>query len=327
MYENCLFQERKLLLENGGVLHKNEQMSQQSEVNSAAKLVLDHLDGMDESDAIDWVSILSNDTDQRHIMGNLENRLRIGQFSLVKAFDQVHRRSAGDLMKCKESHRKELEEKLSAIWELERQLQDSLSLNRSHEKRLTKLRERLIQFEPMIETLQRFVRKARSEYVADRDNIDRLRKDCTSTIRDLLKTIRSKRDEVAMLEGKLQSAIQDVTARDTAIEQMESLVQRLCENYARQQKIINAPKSDVCIQVAPQNVSASVHVDFLSNDKGNQGRMSTLLDTENNKLPHDEFQLLPGHLFCALQNEKFPSRFGDTILPNCLQYRRAIDEL
>ncbi|EJK62694.1 hypothetical protein THAOC_16683, partial [Thalassiosira oceanica] len=79
LYENCLFQERKLLLDNGGSLHKNAQtLHHQFEVNGAAKSVLDHLDSADESDAIDWVSILSSDTDQRHILGNLENRIRIG---------------------------------------------------------------------------------------------------------------------------------------------------------------------------------------------------------------------------------------------------------
>ncbi|EJK51709.1 hypothetical protein THAOC_29094, partial [Thalassiosira oceanica] len=242
---------------------------------------------------------------------------------------QVHRRNARDLLECKESLRSDLEEKVAAIWELERQLQNSLSLNRSYEEKLTKLRGKLGQFEPKFETLRRFVRKVRSSYIADRENVDRLRGDCSrlsSTTRDLLKRIRSKRDEVAVLEGKLQDASQDVASRDAAIEQMESLVQRLSANYARQQKIINAPTKDVCVQVAPTQLNASVHVDFLSNNsKGKQG-MSISLDEEN-MLPLDEFQLLPGHLFDALKNEKFPSRFGDTILPNCLQYRRAIDKL
>ena len=334
-YENCHFQERELLLKNGGALHKNTQKLQQSEVNSAAKSVLDHLDSEDESDAIDWASILSSDTDQRHILGNLENRLRMGQFSIGNTFDQVHKRSAGDLLKCKESHEKDLQGKVSAIWELERQLQDSLSLNRSYEEKLTKLRGKFGLFEPKFEALRRFVLKIRSEYIAERANVNRLSSDCSrlsSTITDILERNQAKRDEVAVLEAKLQSANQDVAARDAAIEQMEGLVQRLSANYARQQKIITVPKFDACVQVAPHSVDASVHVDFMkSNNRGKQG-MSVSLGAEN-KLPLDEFQLLPGRLFDALQNEKFPSRFGDTVVPNCIQYpsrfeyRRAIDKL
>jgi len=75
------------------------QTLQQSKVNSAAKLVLDHLNSENDYDAFDWVRILSSDTDQTHILGNLENRLRTGQFSLGNKFDQVHKRSAGDLFK------------------------------------------------------------------------------------------------------------------------------------------------------------------------------------------------------------------------------------
>ena len=78
-------------------MHKNMQtLQQQSKVNSAAKLVLDHLNSENDYDAFDWVRILSSDTDQTHILGNLENRLRTGQFSLGNKFDQVHKRRAGD---------------------------------------------------------------------------------------------------------------------------------------------------------------------------------------------------------------------------------------
>ena len=122
-YENCLVQE-KLLVDNGSELHQNDRKLEASDkpTNDRARMVLWHLDNADESDLIEWSIVLKNETDQRHILGNLQNRLQMGQFSLDKAFQQVYKTHSIERRKCQEEHDEQLEERRSRIWELEQQL-------------------------------------------------------------------------------------------------------------------------------------------------------------------------------------------------------------
>ena len=126
-YENCLVQE-KLLLDNSSELHRNNQRLKSSSepTNDKARMVLNHLGNADESDVIDWASILVDETDQRHIMGNLQNRLQMGQFSLEKTFHKIYKSHASEVHRCQDEHDKQIEERRLRIWYVSNSIYSSL---------------------------------------------------------------------------------------------------------------------------------------------------------------------------------------------------------
>ena len=117
IYETCLSQER-LLVDNGSNLHRNNRLVKASlgPPNDKAQLVLDHLQRKDESTVIEWASILLDETDQRHILGNLQNRMQMGQFSLDKAFRDISKAHEAAMHKCHNEHSTQMEERRTRIW-------------------------------------------------------------------------------------------------------------------------------------------------------------------------------------------------------------------
>ncbi|KAL7552805.1 hypothetical protein ACHAWF_016061 [Thalassiosira exigua] len=318
-YENCLVQER-LLVDNGSELHRNERKLKQSlePTNDKARMVLEHLGNTNESDVIEWASILANDTDQRHILGNLQNRLQMGQFSLDRAFQKIYKDHATEMQRCEREHHKQIEERRSRIWELEKMLTDAISVNRKYEDKMLKMREGFDAVEPAIDSLRFILRKMRRDCLSNNDEISKLKVDFQQMrmlVARILDDLRASRETILTQKEDLNEKHDDILNRDAAIEQLEQLLERITHKYAENERLRIKVTQEVAIQAVPEIADMASHADFLPTSA--RGALSAM--PVNNK---SSGALLPGRIF-NLTDENWPSRIN--VRP--INLRQAIDKL
>ena len=318
-YENCRVQEM-MLRHNRSELYRNNQKLKTAleTTNEKARMVLEHLGNAEESNTIEWASILVDEADQRHVLGNLQNRLQMGQFSLEKCIEKIHKAHGTEMRKYQDDHQKQLVKQTSRIWELEKSFTEAISVNRSYEKKNIKLRERHDSLVPMIDSIRRSLRKLRKDCHDNNNTTSQLREDyykLRNVTERLLNKLRTCKDQIQSLEAAVVEKQEDVNARDTAMEQLEKLLEKITHKYAENERLRVKVTHEVAIQAVPVVADVASHADFLpSNLKGVPAA------SEDNK-PSDA--LLPGRIF-LVRDENWPSRIN---LGSCLQYRRAIDKL
>lgn len=351
-YENCLVQE-KLLTDNNAELYRksHQQLDTSSEpANDKACMVLDHLNNSAQSDVIDWMSILENETDQRHIMGNLQNRLQIGQFSLDKAFAKIHNLHALEMRKVQDEHNKEIEKRRLRIWELEKSkweisllffvhqdaqknlhsfshliltvLTEAIGLNRRYEDKMIKLRDTCNVVESEIESLRTILRKMRRECQKNEDVTSKLKDDYVrmrTVVCRLLDHIKSSKQEIEAQKVDIADKQVDVENRDKAISQLEALLGSITHKYAENERRRIKITHDIAIQSAPKMIDSTTHVDFLLPTP--LGGLAA--ERQNRRL--DDLTLIPGRLYKTPIEENWPSRIKSGL--GFLQYRRAVDKL
>ena len=317
-YENCLVQE-KLLSDNGAELHKNTRKLISSEpTNDMARLVIQHLQSADQSDLLDWTSILKDETDQRHILGNLQNRLQMGQFSLDGAFQKIYKGHALELRKCQDDFEKQIEERRSRIWELEKMLTEALVHTRKYEDKLIKMQEKYDLVEPKIDSLRHSLRKTRRECLDNNDIISKLKIDfsrCRTATMQSLVELKMSREKVEVQKQTLVEKENDVTNRDSAMEQLEKLLENITHKYAENERRRTKITHEAAIQAVPTVSHTSSHADFLP---------TPLADFENEQNKRPLCALVEGRIF-NLQDENWPSRIN--VGSRGIQFRRALDKL
>jgi len=332
-YENCLVQE-KLLSENGSELYRNSQnlKSSSEPTNEQARSVLNHLDTADESDTIDWISILKDETDQRHIMGNLQNRLQLGQFSLDKAFQKVCKTHEAEVLKHQAEHDTEIEQRRLRSWELEQMLTDAISLNRKYEDKMTIMREKYETVELQHDSIKTILRKMRRDSVDNNTLTSQLKDDYTkmkSLTNQLLSDIKSAKEEIQAQRADLADKQEDITNRDAAITQLETLLERITHRYAENEKKRIKVTHEVATQAVPTVVNTSTHADFLPTPLGSSASSVAANDVENRKPRGGGGDaLLPGRIYkLSDENESWPSRISIPAKRTSLSFRRLIDKL
>jgi chromosome segregation ATPase len=304
-YENCLVQE-KTLRDNGSELHKNAQKLKTSTepTNEKARLVLASLGDGSGSDSVEWTSMLAHENDQRHVLGNLQNRLQIGQFSLNKCFDKTHKEHTVLMRKCHDEHRKQIEEKVSRIWELEKLLTDSISLNRQYEGKMARTREKQEVIDQMLEETRRIVRKARKECTVNNDITSQLKEDYfklrLATLR-LLEELRVHKEMVHTLDETLVERQEDINARDNAMGELEKLLERITHKYAENERLRVKVTHEVATQVMPEVEEKASHADFLP---------TPLRTVQSTPIPDDDVKssdaLLPGRIIHIKDENDWP---------------------
>lgn len=319
-YENCLVHER-LLADNNSELCTNNQKLDVSfgPINEKVAMIIEHLGRSDASDCIDWVSILEDENDRRHIIGNIQNRLQMGQFSLEKAFQKIHYAHAAAMRECRDVHRQEVEGRRLIIWELEKMLHSS---NSKYNEVMLRMHEKYGNVEAMLDSIRCNQRKLRTECQSNNDIIQMLREDQLSMntcVNRLLTELNESKVLIRDIQAKLDAAIRNVSDRDIAIQQLESMFESTTHRYAENERRRMKVTHEMAIQATSVMSDASSHVDFLP----------SLPDSS--KCSSDS-SLIPGRVF-NVDNENWPSRINvsynstKSILPGPLQYRRALDKL
>jgi len=331
-YENCLVQE-KLLVDNGSELFRNNQQLKSSSepTNEQARSVLNHLDNADASDTIDWISILKDETDQRHIMGNLQNRLQIGQFSLDKAFQKVYKTYEAEVLKHQAEHDAEIEQRRLRVWELEKILTDAISSNRKYEDKMTIMREKYETIEPQLDSIKSILRKMRRDSVDNNTLTSQLKDDYTkmkALTNRLMSDINGAKEEIQAQRADLADKQEDITNRDVAITQLETLLERITHRYAENEKRRIKVTHEVATQAVPTVVNTATLADFLPTPLGSSASVA-VNDVENRK-PRGggSDALLPGRIYkLSDENESWPSRISIPAKRTSLSFRRLIDKL
>ena len=120
-------------------------------------------------------------------------------------------------------------------------------------------------------------------------------------------------------QAKLDAAVRDVSDRDIAIQQLESMFESTTHRYAENERRRIKITHEMAIQATSVMSDASSHVDFLP----------SLPDSS--KCSSDS-SLIPGRVF-NVDSENWPSRINvsynstKSIVSGPLQYRRALDKL
>lgn len=308
LYEDCLSQEQ-LLRANGSELHRNQQLRPVMDIpNEVARQVMFHLEKSDHSGVIAWRSILSNEEDRNHILGNLHNRLQIGQFSLNKTFEKERNRHDKILRKCQYEHEKEAAKREGKIKELERQLSQAQTVNKKYDRKMMSLQEKYaLVFVPLLTSTQDVLRNMRQEFINGDTALTKLREDffmlrgVTCRILDALQV---SRETIQSLNFTIEQQDGDILARDNAISHFEELLTKITHRYAENERRYNKKMHEKSTQAVQNNfVEASTHVDFLP-QRSQEGK--------EKQTPCDA--LLPGRIFQIRELGK-------------LQFRRAIDKL
>jgi hypothetical protein len=319
-YESCLKQER-FLRDYGSELHQNDQKLKFSEQgNAKARMVLEHLANADDSNTIEWVSFLADDTDRRHIMGNLQNRLQMGLFSLDKAFQKVCEIRAFEMRTCQI----ELDREIKHRCELEGLLTDADRVNRKYERRMINMREMNEAIQRTVDSLRLSLHKTRRDYYLHSNEITAMLKDDYKRIRTLadrlVDELKESKMETFAHKGYLAEKEAELSMRDTAIQNMEALLEKITHKYAEKERLrIKVVHANAAVQAAPTIADASVHADFLPSvvRKGNP------VVSENKKA---DDALLPGRII-NVPDENWPSRINIGPMQSGLQFRRALDKL
>lgn len=317
-YENCLVHER-LLADNNSELFTNDQKLDTSfdPINEKVAMIIKHLERSDASYCIDWVSILEDENDRRHIIGNLQNRLQMGQFSLEKAFQKIHYAHAAAMRDCRDVHKQDVEGRRLIIWKLEKMLHSS---NSKYDEVMLRMHEKYGNVEAILDCIRCNQRKLRTECQSNDDIIQMLRKDqfsMNTCVHQLLIELKESKLLIHDVRAKLDAAVRDVSDRDIAIQQLESMFESTTHRYAENERRRIKVTHEMAIQATSVMSDASSHVDFLPSL------------SDSSKCSGDS-SLIPGRVF-NVDNENWPSRINvsynstKSIVP--LQYRRALDKL
>ena len=318
-YENCLVQEN-LLVTNGSELHTNDRKLRISSepFNGTVRDVLEHLKNEDKSDVIDWSSILVDETDQRHIIGNLQNRLQLGYFSLDKAFQKMHKAHYTEMQKCQHEHQTQLEDRRLRIWDLEKILHSSNSTNRQYEDKMLKMQDKYGTVEQIVDSVRRVLHILRSECLNNNDIMSMLKDDqgkMNTHVNRLVAELKASKELILAQQGNLADKQNDVSNRDAAIAQLEAIFEQIAHKYAENEHRRIKDTCETATQAAPMLADAASHADFLP----------SLTDDINS-----DDALIPGRII-KLDLENWPSRINlyssrGAVKPG-LQYRRALDKL
>ncbi|KAL7511251.1 hypothetical protein ACHAXN_008354 [Cyclotella atomus] len=342
-YENCLVQEN-ILRDNRSGLHENKKMLHSAPpTNEKARMVLESLNTAQESDALEWASSFRNDSDLRHVLGNLQNRLQLGQFSLGKCFEKVHKEAAADMRKCQESHEKKIDEMTNRIWELEKLLTEAIKLNRWYEDKMRIMRDKHENAEQILEDTRCTLRKLRKDCHDNNSTTVKLRIDYDKlrpATEKLLQELAASREEIISLNASLQDKQGDIEARDDAIQQLENLLESITHRYAENERMRIKVTHEIAIQAVVATKDMCCVADFLPTPL----RTVTANDDDSkSKMSCDA--LIPGRIIQIQDNEnwpmlhqtrtrekqlelKYPSRVNLNVKPpSSLNYRRAIDRL
>ena len=342
-YENCLVQEN-MLRENGSGLHKNKKLLNYAQpTNATARKILESLNNAQESDTLEWTSSLKNEMDQRHVLGNLQNRLQMGQFSLNKCFEKIHKGSAADVRKCKEVHKKQIDEKFNRIWELEKLLTESINVNRRYEEKMRLMRDKYEHAEYTLEETRGAMRKLRKDCNDNQvltaklhDDFNKLR---LATERLLQESVTS-RQTITLLNVTVGEKEGDIEARDEAIAQLEKLLENITHRYAENERLRIKVTREVAIQAVAATKDMCCVADFLptplrtvtANDDESKSRMScdALLPGRIIQIHDDENWPMMSQTRKRekqpVSEVKYPSRVN-VKPPSSLSLRRAIDRL
>ena len=318
MYESCLTQER-LLCDYGSELFKNDQKLKSSDTaNDKARNVLDHLTNADDSSTIAWESMLTDETDRRHIMGNLQNRLQMGQFSLDKAFQKIRERHELETR----TYRNELDLELTNRRAVERDLTDAVTLNRQYEKKIAEVQQMKTVIQRTVDSLRADLHHLRNECLCN-DTVSVMLKDGYQRIRTLanklIDEVDASKRETCDHKVHLAEKEADISMRDAAILDMEALLEKITHRYAEKERLRMKVHADVGVQAAPAVADATVHADFLP------AVMRRAQPTVSDNKKADD-ALLPGRII-NVPDENWPSRINIGPMQSGLQFRRALDKL
>jgi len=325
-YENCLAQE-EILKKNGSALHTNTRLFQKSDKdkNEKSRIVLRHLDVADKSDEIEWSSFKNNNEDQRHVLGNLQNRLQMGQFTLEKCFENINKLHRLELRKCQNDHKKEMEEKTSQIWELEKLLTTAIGTNRDYECKMLKICEKHEFVEPQIASLRSSLRKLRTDCSTDQmtirhllDNFDNL----LPVVQKLLTEQRLCRKRNIELMETVQEKQNDIVIRDSTMKHLEKLLEKMTHKFAEHERLRIKITHEAATQAMPIMMDSATSADFLTTHNARV----TPPPSSDSKV--DDF-LLPGRIWNINSDEVYTSRVtvGEGFGRSSVQFRRAIDKL
>jgi chromosome segregation ATPase len=318
-----------MLRENGCELLKNSKMLNHSRLatNEKAQMVLERLNKAQESDTIEWTSFLNDETDQRHILGNLQNRMHMGRFSLSKCFEKIRKDAEAEMRRYQEGHKREIDEKTNRIWEWEKLLTDSIGLNRRYEERMTIMRSRHENAEKILEVIRGTLRKLRKECHNNNDTTTKLHGDFSrlrSVTERLLRELGTTKETIQVLTATIHEKQEDIDARDVAMQQLEKLLQNITHRYAENERLRIKVTLDAAVQAVSTTKEESCVADFL------QVPLRTVVDEED-KSKSSSDALLPGRII-QIQNDenwplgKYPSRVN-VGPPSALGYRKIIDRL
>jgi chromosome segregation ATPase len=319
-YENCLVQE-SILVKNGSVLHLNERKLNTSfePINDKVRNMLEHLESKDESVVIDWSSVLVDETDQRHVIGNLQNRLQMGYFSLDKAFQKIQTAHATEMHKFQEDHQKQLENRRLRIWDLEKMLQESIHSNRKYEDKMLEMQDKHGTVEKNLDAVRCTLRKLRHEYLSNHDTLLMLKDDqerMKTTVNRLVAELMASKALIRAQQANLAEQEDGISHRDAAIAQLESILEQITTKYAENELNRIKVTYEVAAQAAPMVADAASHADVLPS-------LPDLLALR----PHEACDaLLPGRII-NVDLENWPSRINLSATKPGLQYRRALDKL
>ena len=328
-YENCLVQEN-MLHENGSELQKNKKMLNAAPpTNEFARMILDSLDNAKESDTIEWALSLKNEMDQRHVLGNLQNRLQMGQFSLTKCFEKIHKSAATDMRKCQEKHKKQIDEKVNRIWELEKLLTETIKVNRRYEEKMRIIRNKYENAEEALDQSRGVLRKLRKDCQHNRDISTKLFDDFSKlrpVTERLLQELANKRLEIISLNTVIGEKQDDIDGRDEAIEHLEKLLENITHRYAENERLRIKVTHERAVQAVIATKEICCVADFLPTPLRT---VTTNDDDSKSKASCDA--LLPGRIIQIKDDEnwpvmKYPSRVN-VKPPSSLNFRRAIDRL
>ncbi len=325
-YENCLAQE-KILEKNGSELHTNIRLFQKTDKakNEKSQIVFRHLDDANNSDAIDWVSFMKDDADRRHVFGNMQNRLLMGQFSLEKCFEKIHRSHRLEVRKCQDGHKKEMEEKTSRIWELEKFLTTAIGTNRDYECKMSKICEKHELMELQIASLRSTLRKLRRDYGTDRETVRHLQKsfgNLLPVIQKLLADLRIYRKRNNELTETVHEKQNEIAHRDATMKQLEKLLEKMTDKFSERERLRVKVTHEAATQAMPVMTDTATSADFLTAHNAHV----TPPPSSDSKV--DNF-LLPGRIWNINSDEIYPSRVtvGEGLGRSSVQFRRAIDKL
>jgi hypothetical protein len=338
-YENCLVQENTLRDNKSGLQQNKKMLSYSPPTNEKARMVLESLTDAQESDTIDWVSCLKHDMDQRHVLGNLQNRMQMGQFSINKCFEKIHKDAATDMRKCQEGHKKQIEEKTNRIWELERLLTESIKVNRRYEEKARIMRDKYETAEQILEETRGTLRKLRKDCLNNNDEISKLFVDfykLRPATERLLQDLVSAREKITSLDATIDEKQGDIDARNEAIEQLEKLLENITHRYAENERLRIKVTHEVAIQAVVTTKDMCCVADFLPTPL-----RTVAVNEDDNKSKASCDALLPGRIIQIQDDEnwpmtQYPSRINvkppSSLKVNVRQtsnskYRRAIDQL
>ena len=317
-YDNCLVQEN-LLAANGSELHTNDRKLKTSSepFNDTVRAMLEHLKNEDKSDVIDWSSILVDETDQRHIIGNLQNRLQLGYFSLDKAFQKIHKAHSTEMQKCQHAHQSSLEDRRLRIWDLEKMLHASNSICRHYEDKMLKMHEKYGTVEQNVDSVRRVLHKLQRECQNNNDIMSMLKDDqgkMNTYVNRLVAELKASKEVILAQQGNLADEQNDVSNRDAAIAQLEAILEQITHKYAENEHRRIKDTCETATQAAPMVADAASHADFLPSLTGDI---------------NSDDALIPGRIInLDLENwSRINLNLSRGAVKPGLQYRRALDKL